>query len=174
MSNKLCILSKFVRFTATIFAIIFLITFIFPTKFCLKSYPQGSDKQFYIVRYDCMKNWWILAGDSKGLYDWNEALDIPIDIKGKDIQEIMSGDLYLRNLPTYFVLWGEVEIQKQYDEDNNLIYQQHVINCTDWDILDRIHSRNQFRMKFSNKYLTIYDYKWFDDFRKLFWVYEEY
>lgn len=174
MLNKLHIYFKPIRFILIMSLIVFLITFIFPVKFCVKTLPINNQQKFYIVRFDCLKNWWVLAGDSDGLYDWNTISDTPVYLKGNNFQKKISGDLYLRDMPTYFIVWGDAEVLKEYDEEYDIVLQQYVINCTDWNVLNEVNSRNTFRMNFSNKYLTIYDYKWFDDFRSFFWYYEEY
>ncbi len=151
----------------------FVISLVFPTKFCLEKYPSSTENDFLIVRHDNLKNWWIIAGDENGLYDWNTVSDIPVTIKGKNINNIISSDLYLNNMPTYFVLYGEIQLQEQYSESNGTVSYNYTINCTNWDILENIYSRNKFRTNFSRKYLTVYDYKWFDNFRKLIYDYEE-
>jgi len=148
------------------------VSFVFPVKFCLRSYPDG-DAPFCVVRYDGMKNWWILAGDETGLYDWNTVSDQPVGIVGKNFEDVISGDLYLWDMPTYFVLWGDVTVKEEYDDNHNVVSRQYTVDCTDWDVLERVHSRNEFRMNFSSRYLTVYDYKWFDEFRKVFWYYDE-
>lgn len=172
MDKRLAFMKRIV-ISMFLILILFLITLVFPVKFCVKTYPSNGN-EFYVLRYDCLKNWWMLAGDSDGLYDWNTAPDQPVNIKGENFQETISGDLYLSDMPTYFIVWGDAEVQEQYDEKNDVLFKEYNINCYDWDILKEVHSRNEFRMRFSNDYLNIYDYKWFDDFRKLFWYYEEY
>ncbi|MBR1970280.1 MAG: hypothetical protein IKA17_07970 [Clostridia bacterium] len=171
--NKLFRTFKLTMFITVISVFILFVTFIFPVKFCMKSYPKNTDEEFYVIRYDGMKNWWILTGDAEGLDDWNTISEIPVEIKGEDFTKIISSDLYLRDVPTYFILWGKAEIETEYDAEYDITLKQYIVNCTDWDILEKIASRNKFRMNFSDKYLNIYDYKWFDDFRKLFWEYEE-
>lgn len=146
-----------------VFVILICISFVFPVKFCVKSYPTNCNKEFYVVRLDCLKNWWILAGDSNGLYDWDTTADQYVDIVGVDFQDVVSEDLYKMDMPTNFIVWGHGE----YKDDSFVIY------CEDWDVLENIYSQNKFRMNFSNKYLTIYDYKWFDYFRKIFCFYDE-
>ena len=154
------------------FICLLLISFVFPIKFCVGEYPEASDKDFYVVRFDETKNWWLLTGDKGGLDDWNTISDFPVTIEGENIEEIVSGDLYLNYMPTYFILWGEMDVKEQYDEKYGVIFKEYVINCTKWDILGEVHSRNEFRNLFSRKYLTVYDYHWFDTFRKTFWYYD--
>lgn len=150
-------------------------TLLFPVKFCLQEYPsENTDRDFVVVRFDSTKNWWILTGDKNGLKDFNKVPDIPVEIEGKNIEEIVSGDLYINFEPTYFVLWGDIEKKEVRDivDGREIASKQLTIDCTDWDILYEVSSRNEFRAKFPRKYLTIYDFKWFDKFR--FWNYDEY
>lgn len=144
-------------------ALLFFTSLILPIKFCTKAYPSGGSEDFIVVRYDITKNWWILSGDANGLYDWNTQSDIPVEIKGINFEEKISADLYLHDKPAYFILWGDIELTDYY-----------TITCTDWDVLEKINSKNKFRMTLNRDCLTIYDYKWFDNFRKLLWYYEDY
>ena len=132
----------------------------FPIKFCLKSLPPGEDNDYLIVRFYSLKNGWYYVGDSKsGLHDWNAVHDYPVAIEGKNPQEIVSVDLYLWDNATHFILYGEYIFHENPTEHYTII-------CTDWDILGELDIRNSFRPpRISNNYLTIFDFKWFDDFR---------
>ena len=168
---------KFFRISLAIFLILFLVSFFFPIKFCMKYYPSDGDKDFVVVRLDNTKNWWIKCGDKNGLSDWETISDNPVTIKGKNIQNIVSADLYKNNTPTYFILFGETEIKeyrKALNDNSQVVQREFIINCTDWDVYKEVNSTNGFRNIFSNKYLTIYDFKWFDNFRKFIWYYDEY
>ena len=166
-------MSLVLRLFITVLTIV-LSTSIFPVKFCLQQYPDKNiDRNFVVVRHDSTKNWWIITGDKNGLKDFDKLPDIPVEIEGKKIEEIVSYDLYMDFEPTYFVLWGDIEEKEVRDIVNGkeIVSKQLTINCTDWDVLYEVSSRNEFRAKFPRKYLTIYDFKWFDNFR--FWNYEE-
>ena len=66
-------------------------TLLFPVKFCLQEYPsENTDRDFVVVRFDSTKNWWILAGDKNGLKDFNKVPDIPVEIEGKNIEEMQK------------------------------------------------------------------------------------
>ena len=147
----------------SIFLGILIVSFILPIKFCRFQYPSpNSKKDFLVVRHDSTKNWWILTGDKEGLQDWDTVPDIPVTVKGKRIEDIVSADLYVNFEPTYFILWGDIETKENYDPKYQIVSREIVIDCTDWDILGDLSSRNSFRSIFCRKYLTIYDYKWFD------------
>ena len=170
------VIKVIIIFVILVFMII--LTFIFPIKFCLESLPIDIKSDFFVIKYHDLENLWVLVGDKTGLFDENTVSDYPIDIVGKDPRNIISGDLYYGERNTYIVIYGSsFENRNEFKVDNSetiLVEKAYLINSTGWDILGVIDSRNSFRMKYYKNYLTIYDYKWFDEFRKFFGEFSEY
>lgn len=153
---------------ASIIALLLCISFVFPIKRCIIDYPTAEDGEFYVVRYDCTMCCWLLTGDENGITDWNTTSDVPVFIQGVDLKQIVSADLWDDFQETYFVLWGKGEEKVDYDEGEDcrtIIMRKLIVNCTDWDVLADFSTHNMFRYNFSRKYLTLYDYKWFDELR---------
>jgi hypothetical protein len=163
--------------TVILLTSIFTLTLIIPIKFCLKSLPSDDNKDFYIIRFYDLRHKWFLVGDKNGMYDENTVSDYVVYIEGKNPQKIVSRDLYLCDRKTYFIIYGIAKIDEMSFEvegsGRTLVDKRYTIYSTGWDILNEIDSRNSFRLKFSRKYLTLYDYKWFDYLRKLFGVFDD-
>jgi len=95
-----------------ILIVIFLLTLIFPIKFCLKSFPSDNKGDFYVVRYRDLEGAWFLVGDKTGIYDESTVSDYIVYIDGKDLCDIVSGDLYLWERDTNFILYGTATIEE--------------------------------------------------------------
>lgn len=147
--------------------ILFWISIFFPVKFCLKDYPTEADGEFYVVRYDSTKNWWILVGDKDGLQDWSTVPDNAVEFTGKDFTKEISESLYNNYLPNYFIVWGHAEIVESVDEVNgeSIVQRSFTVKCKKWDLLEEVKTESELRNKLSNKYLTVYDLKWIDFFK---------
>ena len=144
--------------------VLFVLTFTIPIKFTLKSLAS-EEEDFYIIQFFDVWNSWLIIGDKTGLYD--DGKDYFVNINGeKNPKKIVSCDIYYYG-NTSFIVWGE----KTLDPINN---QLHHIECTRWEVLSKVESRNSFRNMFSKKYLNIWDYKWFDDFREWLGYFDDY
>lgn len=106
---------------------------------------------------------WLLVGNNEGMFDEQTMVDYPVSVENHDPKKIVSGDLYTHNRNTYFIIYGTaIRKESRYTIENN-----------QWNILGDIDSRNSFRLNFSRKYLTIYDYKWFDNVREWIGLYSD-
>jgi hypothetical protein len=140
-----------------------------PMKHCVLSLPSDSSKEFYIVSYELSSNTLFLLGDKSGLFNediYPKKFARIVDM-GADYDKIVSGDLIRGERLTNFIVYGK--LQKDYswhntngNEDEYLLY---TVYCEDWDIYGEFNTRNSFRSIFNRKYLCIYDYRWFDEFR---------
>lgn len=139
--------------------LLYLMTLFMPVKFCIPEYPGDVEEEYCIVRFDCTKNWWIFLGDNNELRDWDTCPDAFIEIKGKPLEEIVSLDIYDSFVDTYFILWGNVEIDQNGTRS---------IEYTDWDIMGKLDTNNHGRKLFPRRYLTVYDLKGYDYFREFF------
>lgn len=160
---------KLIKITIVLFILIIIIVSVcfLPVKKCLIEYPLNSDESFIIVRHDSTKNWWIKTGDENGLFDWDTAPDTKVEIKGKNLENIISSDLYSNFAPNYFILWGDVTNHLEIDENGqNYSEYYYTIECENWDIYKEVYTQRN-NLSTSKSYLTLLDYKWFDYFR--FW-----
>ena len=152
-----------------IFVIIFLLTFVIPIKVCRTALPT---EEFYVVEFYGLRNGWYLVGDNTGMLDENLIWTIPVVIEGKNPQARVSKDLYFRDTGTRFIIYGSAIINEYThiieNSEDMLIERRYLLNSMGWDILGDVNSRNPLRFALNNFYLTIYDYKWFDDFRGFF------
>jgi len=148
--------------------ILLFITFIFPVKFTIRLLPVEDDSKFYIIRFvSDPTNSWILIGDNTGLYDRIAPKDFRVYLEGsQNPQEIVSGDLYLWDAHTHFIVWGELT-------PDTVNAMAGTIYCTRWEIYGIINSRRPFRNRLPKNYLTIWDYRWFDDFRRWIGIFDE-
>ena len=150
------IISKILKILIVFMIIIcfILITTIFPIKFCISSFSDIKKDKFYIIDYYYDMSSWYLIGDEKGLFgEDNDFPDYFVEISnGPDPQNIVSGDVYLCT-NTSFIIYGDIV------EKRGNVY---LLDSSGWDVLGEIKRLKGTCRPKTRKYLTIYDFKWFD------------
>ena len=139
---------------------LFLLTALFPTKFCLSSLPQDGHSEYYIINPATRR----IIGDNNGLYqnDSYRQLSVPAYIWDSEMYSTVFKKLSreIWNAGTLFIIYGTATAQ-----ENGDVLEYTIDDIEDWDIYGSIKSLNRFRSLFSKSYLTIYDYYWFDYIR---------
>ena len=136
------------------------LSMLIPIKFCVTSLPQGA-KEYYIVQ----ANTQTVIGDQSGIYtdSVKRVLSTPMHLWDSAFYSVvlhgLSQDIWM-NSNTLFIVYGKANIEEAYDGTANTL--KYTIDVTDWDVYGEVRSTNSLRNLFPKKYLTIYDYYWFD------------